>query len=232
MKNNKIIVSTIAITLGAMLTSVAFAEEYAVPLQVKGSLGTQVDTSTTNTNLDADADVNASASAGTKADDSNMAEVKNTTSVSTEANENDTDAGSRSAMSDTHRSAVATFVQSLLKVADREGGIGAQVRVIAQAQNDSEKTTAEAIAKVENRNGFVTFFIGTDYKNIGVLRSEMVTTSNQIDQLKKLVAQVTNSTDKAELQAQIQVLEQEQVKIQTFITTHENRFSLLGWLFR
>src|ERR1035437_2312565 len=43
-----------------------------------------------------------------------------------------------------HRSAVATFVQSLLAIADRKGNLGEQVRVIAQAQKDSEATTTNA----------------------------------------------------------------------------------------
>lgn len=78
-----------------------------------------------------------------------------------------------------HRSIVANFVQNLLKVASRqEGGIGDQVRVVAQQQNDSKEREAQAIEKVQKRGKFRTFLIGTDYKNLGQLRNETVQTRN------------------------------------------------------
>jgi len=128
-----------------------------------------------------------------------------------------------------HRSTVANFVQNLLSVADREGGIGEQVRVIAQKQNDSDKTTTGAIGKIEKRSAIKTFLLGTDYKNIGALRSEMVKTRNQIGQLNRLIVDAESEQSKVELQTQIQYLEQEQTNIDSFISQNENKFSLFGW---
>jgi len=130
---------------------------------------------------------------------------------------------------ESHRSAIATFVQSLLSVADREGGIGQQVRVIAQQQNDIKDRSADLIYAVENRNKVKTFFIGTSYKNLGELRSQMVQSRNQIEQLKQLVEKTENVGDKTELQNQIQALEQEQTNINNFIAQNESQFSLFGW---
>jgi hypothetical protein len=127
---------------------------------------------------------------------------------------------------------VATFVQNLLDVANREGGIGAQVRVIAQEQNDSASTSARAITNVENKGKFSTFFFGSDYTSLGQLRSEMVTTQNNIDQLKNLLSKVTSDANKAELSAQITVLENSQVQTDAFVKAHENSFSLFGWFAR
>jgi len=130
-----------------------------------------------------------------------------------------------------YRSAVATFVQNLLNVADREqGGIGEQVRVVAQQQNESKEKVADAIDKVQNRSKLKTFLIGTDYKNIGQLRSEMVKTGNQVDQLNRLLGQTTDAESKTALQAQTQALEQEQQKINDFLKANESKFSLFGWL--
>ena len=130
-----------------------------------------------------------------------------------------------------HRSTVSTFVQSLLNVADREqGGIGEEVKAVAQAQNDTKDKVADGIDKINNRNKIKTFLIGTDYKNIGQLRSEMVKTRNQIDQLNRLVDKTTSEENKTALQAQIQALEQEQQKINDFLKANESKFSLFGWL--
>ncbi|HBI34075.1 MAG TPA: hypothetical protein DEA43_02365 [Candidatus Moranbacteria bacterium] len=128
-----------------------------------------------------------------------------------------------------HRNMVATFVKSLLAVADREGGIGQEVRVIAQQQNDTKDRAGDLITAVENRNKVKTFFIGTSYKNLGELRSQMVQTRNQIDQLKRLADKAENDQDKTELQTQIQTLEQQQTNINTFIANNESKFSLFGW---
>ncbi|MDD5396658.1 MAG: hypothetical protein PHW24_01210 [Candidatus Moranbacteria bacterium] len=128
-----------------------------------------------------------------------------------------------------HRSTVATFVQSLLAVADREGGIGQEVRAIAQQQNDAKDRASNIINAVESRSKIKTFFIGTSYKNLGELRSQVVQARNQIDQLKRLADKAENDQDKTELQTQIQTLEQQQADIDKFITENENKFSLFGW---
>lgn len=128
-----------------------------------------------------------------------------------------------------HRSRVSNFVQSLLKVADREGGIGGQVRAIAQQQNQSADTTVRAMEKVQTRNKVKAFLIGTDYKNLGALRSEMVQTRNRLEQLNKLIENVQNEEEKTELQNQIQALEQEQTKIENFVKDNESKFSIFGW---
>ncbi len=130
----------------------------------------------------------------------------------------------------THQSTVAGFVQSLLQVADRQGGIGEQVRTIAQQQNQSASTTIQSMEKIQTRNKVKTFLAGSDYKNLGALRSETVQTRNRLEQLNKLMENVQNEGDKTELQNQIQTLEQEQTRIESFIKAQEGKFSLFGWL--
>jgi len=129
-----------------------------------------------------------------------------------------------------HRSTVANFVQSLQGIAGREEGIGQQVRTIARQQNQSATTTIQAMEKVQTRSRIKTFLIGTDYENLGTLRSEMVQTRNRLEQLNRLVEDVQNEGDKTELQNQIQTLEQEQTRIENFIKAQESKFSLFGWL--
>lgn len=130
---------------------------------------------------------------------------------------------------ESHRNTVATFVQSLLAVADRDAGIGEELRVIAKKQNDAKDRASDLINAVESRNKVKTFFIGTSYRNLGELRSQMVQTRNQIEQLKQLSEKAENEGDKTELQSQIQALEQEQANIDKFIVKNESKFSLFGW---
>lgn len=132
-----------------------------------------------------------------------------------------------------HRSQAASFVKSLLDVADREnGGIGEEVRIVARAQNDSASTTADAIAHVEGRNAIMVFLIGSDYKNLGKIRGEAVTTQNSINRLMKVADKTTDATAKAEIEAQVKVIEDSQVKLDAFVQAHESAFSLFGWFFK
>lgn len=130
-----------------------------------------------------------------------------------------------------HRSVVANFVQNLLKVASRsESGIGEQVRVVAREQNMTREKVAGALEKVQNRSKIRTFLFGSDYKNLGQLRSEMVQTKNRLEQLTRLMGRTENESDKTELQEQIQTMEQETENIEAFIRTNESKFSLFGWV--
>ncbi len=127
-----------------------------------------------------------------------------------------------------HRSAVANFVQTLLKTASTtKGTIGEQVRIIAREQNNTTASTTEAIEKIQKRNKIKTFLLGSDYRNLGALRSEMVQTRNRIEQLNRVMGKTASTT---EVQTQLQNLEQEQTKMEDFVKAQENKFSLFGWL--
>lgn len=127
---------------------------------------------------------------------------------------------------------VESFVQTLLEVADKQEELGEQIRTIAQEQNESVNMTLQAAEKVQARSKVRTFLFGSDYKNLGVLRHEMVQTQNRLQQLNNLMNNIQGEEDEVILQNQIQTLEQEQVKIEEFIETQENKFSLFGWLKR
>lgn len=128
-----------------------------------------------------------------------------------------------------HRSAVAIFVQSLLRIANRDGGIGAEVRAVAQSQNESASTTAEALAKVESRSKLWAFFFGTDWKSVGKIRSELAKTGSDVRRLETTLTETSDVSVKADLTAQLTALKAEQAKIEAFVESHEKSFSLLGW---
>lgn len=154
--------------------------------------------------------------------------AKNTSAQRDPINEENTNKQDGQLNAAEHRSAVANFVQALLKTAtSTEGGIGQQVRIIAHEQNDASTTTEEALKKIQTRNRIKTFLFGTDYKNLGTLRSEMVQTRNRLEKLNKVMGETGSTT---EIQTQIKTLEQTQTKIEDFVKTQESKFSLFGWL--
>lgn len=143
-----------------------------------------------------------------------------------------TNSATGTAMRAENRSGVSVRVQALLQVADRDGGIGSEVRVIAQEYASTSKNIDEAQDAVESRPGWLTFLFGSDYGNLGKLRSELVTTENQIQRLTNAMNRSVDATVKADLQVQISALEAEASTTAAFIEENEGSFSLFGWLVR
>ena len=162
------------------------------------------------------------------ASSSNNAQVKGSVK-SNNGNASTSTNGSASLTAESHRSAIATFVQTLRATAERDGGIGAKVRVVAQSQSDAASTTIDAMTKIENRNKAASFFFGTDWKSAGAIRSAIAQNDADIRNLEKLVSVTSNASVRAELEAEIETLENARKDLEDFVTSHEEKFSLLGW---
>ncbi|MEX2090739.1 MAG: hypothetical protein WD989_01230 [Candidatus Paceibacterota bacterium] len=135
-------------------------------------------------------------------------------------------------MSQEYRSDVADIVQKLTNIAGRDSKIGVEVRAIAKEQSNAVEKSDEAIKAVEDRSGWKTFFIGTDWKSIGQLRSQLVTTANHINRLMKARDRATSESVKNELDAQIKSLQDTVAKMEVFVKENEGKLSLLGWAVR
>ena len=87
-----------------------------------------------------------------------------------------------------------------------------------------------AIEKVEQRSRVKTFIVGADNKNLGVIRSELVTMQNRIQRLGAEAERMASSTEKDTLIREIVSLGEERMKLETFIKDNEEVFSLFGWV--
>lgn len=129
------------------------------------------------------------------------------------------------------RSEVANAVQEMLQIADRNGGIGQQVRTIAQAQNQEQEKIEASLEKIQDRNGFAKFFIGPNYGEIKNAEKLMEQNQEKIQKLTELKNMVS-LTDQQALGEQIKILEQANLQIQNQLNNASNGFSLLGWMFK
>lgn len=110
--------------------------------------------------------------------------------------------------------------------------VSEQIQQVVTEQEQTQEQTTEAIAEVESRGKVKTFLVGTDYKNLGQLRSGLVHNRNEIRKLTQTLTQVQTPEEKALIEAQLLTLTQERERIKTVITTNEDSFSLFGWAFR
>jgi hypothetical protein len=174
-----------------------------------------------------------SSAASDKSDRSDKANGNSTSSASTEVKGNATSSAAKdkgTSVAAEHKSEVAVFVQTLVNSADRLWGIGEQVRVVARDQASSSAKISASIEKIEARGGFKDFLVGTDYKTIGEIRSELAQTSNRLSQLERELQKVGSTTDAITVAAEIDALTNTQADIEAFLKAKENKFSLFGWV--
>ena len=133
-------------------------------------------------------------------------------------------------MSKGHRSKVAEAVLKLVELAGKDKNIGEEISQVAKEEDESSEKVAEAIKEVENRGKFKTFLIGTDYKNIGAIRSEIVRSDNNIDRLAKAKERTLDPILKAELDVQVAALQKANDDAEAFVKANESKFSIFGWL--
>src|SRR3989338_4904447 len=102
------------------------------------------------------------------------------------------------------------------------------VQVIEEEQQEVEETVGE----LEKRPKWQTLLFGTDFKNLGDLRSQLVRNRNTIRKLTKSLDTLESSESQGLVQAQIYNLEANQLEIKEIIEENESQFSILGWVFR
>ncbi len=113
-----------------------------------------------------------------------------------------------------------------------EEEVAEEMEEVAGETEKVQDETVEAINQVEKQNKFKKLLIGTDYKNLGQLRSSLVQNRNQIRQLARLSGVTEDEETQDIIEKQLTVLMQERERIKAVITENESGFSLLGWAFR
>ena len=143
-----------------------------------------------------------------------------------------TQAQENSALAEKRRSQVANAVQEILQIAERNGGIGQQVKTIAQTQIQNQEKLEASLQKIQSRSGFTKFFIGPNYSEINNAKKILEQNREQIKQLNQVKNQLVNQGDAQNLTLQIQTLEQANLEIENSLLTAQKGFSLFGWVFR
>ena len=128
------------------------------------------------------------------------------------------------------RSQVANAVQAMIQVAERSGGVGEQIRVIAQNQNKNQQEMEAGLEKVQTRNKAMKFLFGPNYKQVRAVESKMEAYSGEIEKLKAAAEQLVGLADQEVIAEQIAVMEQAGEELQAELDSQQKGFSLFGWL--
>lgn len=131
-----------------------------------------------------------------------------------------------------HMSIVAQEVENLLTTGSRMGGIGQQVREVAQQQKQAQTQIQQQLGKLESRQGLMKKLFGTDYKAIKNLNQQVERSRLRIQQLQELEPQLANQIDQTRIAQVIQALTEQNTALQEQVQAEEQTASLLGWLFK
>lgn len=127
---------------------------------------------------------------------------------------------------------VRLAVHALLASEQALGGVGPQVSAIAREFNNSVRTTVNAEAEIQARNFLSRLFFGGDRVAAEVLAQEVTRNRERIQELTRLLGQSGLSEDmRIELEMQLQVMQQEQSRIE-LVAEHEQRlWGIFSWRF-
>ena len=127
---------------------------------------------------------------------------------------------------------VSNAVQTMLAVADRSGEVGQKIRIVAQSQNQNQEELETELNKAKSRSGIVKMIIGPNYKELKKVENRLENHNKNLEELKELRDQITDSDDKNIMEQQIQVMEQVQAELENEVNNEKKGVSLFGWLFR
>ncbi len=128
------------------------------------------------------------------------------------------------------RSQVANAVSEMLKVADRNAGIGEQVRVMAQNQENNQEKIEAKLEKIQNRNKLVRFIFGPDNQEIKNARKLLQDNKDELTRLENVRSQLINVVDQEQVQEQIEKIKEASNQIEQDLNKSERVFSLFGWV--
>ena len=110
--------------------------------------------------------------------------------------------------------------------------VSKQLEQTAQVIEQDQQEVEETVDELEKRPKWQTLLFGTDYKNLGALRSQLVRNRNTIRKLTRSLDTLESSESEGLVQGQIYDLEASQLEIKEIIEKNESQFSILGWVFR
>lgn len=136
---------------------------------------------------------------------------------------------SRSQNAYQHMSTVAKSVEVLLETKIK-GGIGEQVREIAQQQNQSQEQIQQNLDEVESRPGWFKKLFGADKKTIKNLNDQIGQNQLRLEQLTEIQTQLSNQSDQQTVQLAVETLTDQNTALQQVLGEEEQTKGIFSWL--
>lgn len=125
---------------------------------------------------------------------------------------------------------VSDQVHQLINTVGAKGGIGQQVKEIAQNQTKLQDQIKGDFDNLKSRSSFAKLMIGSDKKTIQSLEQKMEQNRLMIQQLEQLKLKTKNQADLQQLQETIDLMLYQNTSLQNVIDKETKINGLFGWL--
>jgi len=130
------------------------------------------------------------------------------------------------------RNQIANAMQEMEKIAANNGETGAQLKVMAQNQNNDQDSIENSLEKAQDRNSVIKFLIGPNYGKLNEVEEKIQEQENRIQQMQQLANQLENEGDAQKVMEQIKVMNEVKAELEQELEVERRGFSLFGWLFK
>jgi len=97
---------------------------------------------------------------------------------------------------------------------------------LIKRHNFSTKRINESINSINEKSKLKTFVIGN---NLGILKFQLVQINYNINSFNDLYLKTEDYENKIKIEQELNLLKEENLKVEKFILNQDNKFSLLGW---
>ncbi len=125
---------------------------------------------------------------------------------------------------------VSDQVHQLIDTVGAKGGIGQQVRDIAQNQEKIQDHIKLNLSQLASQSAVSKFFVGSDKKAVKEMEQQREQNRLLIQQLEELKTQTKNSGDLNQIQATIDLLTYQNTSLEEKINQENKINGLFGWL--
>ena len=139
---------------------------------------------------------------------------------------------SRSATAKENMSNVSEKVEELLVTKTEQGGIGEEVKQVAQEQKQAQDQIKTDLEKVDKRGGLLKSIIGPDYQALKNMQKQVEQNRLRIQLFEQLMTQLNNQNEITMVQETIQLLTDQNTALQDKIVLEEKTVSILGWFLK
>ena len=127
---------------------------------------------------------------------------------------------------------VATQVQELIETVGAKGGIGTQVREIAQEQQKLQQRIKEQYTSLSSRSNFAKLMIGADEEAIKELQQRLMENEQIINKLEKTKTATRVRADLEKIEETIDLMKYQNASLQSKIQLEQKYKGMFGWLLK
>jgi len=125
---------------------------------------------------------------------------------------------------------VSTQVHQLIDTVGAKGGIGQEVKDIAQSQIKLQEDIKINVSQLASRSALTKFFVGSDKKALKNMEQQMEQNRLMVQQLEELKTQTKNSGDLDQIQQTVDLMTYQNTSLEEKIKQENKVKGLFGWL--